>query len=55
MIDDLPDDVLREKGKPFRTSVSAEAFGIHNKKQAFTAPMYPKSDEIKKKLKERLD
>ncbi len=27
VIDDLPDEVLKEKGKPMRTSVSAEAFG----------------------------
>ncbi|CEM10229.1 unnamed protein product [Vitrella brassicaformis CCMP3155] len=34
-------------GKKPRTSVSAEAYGEFNKKQAFTAPVYPKTDEQK--------
>jgi cAMP-dependent protein kinase regulator len=55
VIDDLPDEVLREKAKPMRSSVSAEAFGVHNKKQQFKAPAYPKSEAVKKKLKDRLE
>jgi len=47
----LPDDVLKEKVKPMRTSVSAEAFGVYNKKQDFKAPSYPKSEAIREQLK----
>ena len=51
----MPDEVLKEKAKPMRTSVSAEAFGIHNKKKDFKAPSYPKSEVVKNKLKDRLE
>ena len=38
-----------------RISVSAEAFGKWNKKEDFKAPEYPKSEEVKKALKARLE
>lgn len=46
-IDDLPADLLAQKGKDMRTSVSAEAFGVFNKKDDFKAPNYPKSEAVK--------
>jgi cAMP-dependent protein kinase regulator len=38
-----------------RSSVSAEAFGVFNKKADFKAPSYPKSEEVREKLKKRLE
>jgi len=38
-----------------RQSVSAEAFGNWNKKEDFKAPVVPKTDAVKKALKDRLD
>ena len=38
-----------------RTSVSAEVFGKYNMKAAFVAKVIPKSQEIKDKIKERLE
>lgn len=38
-----------------RASVSAEAFGSWNKKEEFKAPFYPKSDQVKNALKQRLE
>ena len=46
MIEDLPAEELKKK-QNMRTSVSAEAFGKWNKKEDFTAPSYPKTDQIK--------
>ena len=55
--DDYDDEVVGElpqKGTPVdrkpRTSVSAEAFGSWNKKEAFEAPVIAKSDESKEKI-----
>ena len=38
-----------------RTSVSAEAFGVWNKKEEFKAPFYSKTEETKEALKNRLE
>ena len=38
-----------------RQSVSAEAFGNWNKKEDFKPPVHPKTDEVKKALKDRLE
>ena len=37
-----------------RAGVSAEVFGEHNKKEDFTPPVVPKSEETKEKLRTRL-
>ncbi len=37
-----------------RQSVSAEAFGVHNKKEDFVPPKVEKSAEAKKQIVERL-
>ena len=37
-----------------RTSVSAEAFGVHNKKEDFVPPVVKKSDETRRQISERL-
>lgn len=38
-----------------RTSVSAEAFGIYNKKDEFKPPVYPKAPQVRENLKKRLE
>lgn len=38
-----------------RTSVSAEAFGLWNKKGDFHPPSYPKTPQVKQSLKKRLE
>lgn len=48
-------EVLKSKLKQNRQSVSAEAFGLYNKKGDFKPPFYEKSDEIKDQLKKRLE
>lgn len=53
VVEDLPISVLQAK-KNMRTSVSAEAFGVHNKKEDFTPPVINKSEESKKEIAERL-
>lgn len=42
-------------GRGPRQSVSAEAFGNWNKKEDFKAPVIPKTDAVKKALKDRLE
>ena len=53
MVEDLPLSVLQAK-KNMRTSVSAEAFGIHNKKEDFTPPVIAKSEQTKSEISSRL-
>jgi len=52
----LPDDYKKPEAqmKGPRHSVSAEAYGTWNEKKAFTAPVHPKSDEQKERLKQTL-
>ena len=38
-----------------RTSVSAEVFGVFNKKDDFVAPKHPKTPQVKEALKNRLE
>jgi len=38
-----------------RTSVSAEAFGVYNKKGDFKPPSYPKTPEVQAQIKKRLN
>ncbi|KAF4735926.1 hypothetical protein FOZ63_008788, partial [Perkinsus olseni] len=55
-VDDLPANFLMpesQKGKT-RASVSAEAYGAWNVKQAFTAPVVPKSEEQKQRIRKIL-
>lgn len=50
VVAELPKIVPNLGGKPkARTSVSAEAFGKYNMKEAYTVKVVPKSDETKKK------
>ncbi len=53
-VDDLPIEQIQKKGKDMRTSVSAEAFGVHNKKGDFKPPSYPKTDQVKDQIRKRL-
>lgn len=50
--DDLVDeaDIVKPANKGMRTSVSAEAYGEWNKKEDFTPPVYPKTDDQKTRL-----
>jgi len=52
-VEDLPPpDAYKNKGP--RTSVSAEAYGVWNKRGDFTAPVYPKTDDQKKRIRDVL-
>ena len=53
MVDDLPAPSNRKQN--FRVSVSAEAFGSWNKKQLYHPRVIQKSDEIRRKIIERLE
>lgn len=52
-VDEIP-QTLQQKVPKFRTSVSAEAFGIFNKKVEFKPRVIPKDDNTKEEIKERL-
>eukprot|EP00347_Sterkiella_histriomuscorum_P002262 403368839 len=52
-VDDLPLPLINKNKGP-RSSVSAEAFGDWNKKEAFEAKVVPKSQETKDKIMTRL-
>jgi hypothetical protein len=51
-IDELPDKIVPPP--KFRKSVSAEAFGMYNKKGYFNVRTVSKDDETKEKIKERV-
>lgn len=53
-IDDLPEVAKAKMSGPGRQSVSAEAYGIFNKKSDFTARVIEKTDEVKQKIRTRL-
>jgi len=53
-VDELPEKVAKKAGQ-MRTSVSAEAFGIYNKKEDFKPIVIEKSDEVKLKIQKRLN
>lgn len=53
-IDDLPQVAKNKMSGPARTSVSAEAYGIFNKKSDFQPRVIEKSQEMKDKIKTRL-
>lgn len=53
-VEDIP-DVIPQKYPKFRTSVSAEAFGIFNKKVEFVARVIPKDIPTKNKIRDRLN
>ncbi len=53
-IDDLPQK-LKNKAKGPRSSVSAEAFGVWNKKEDFKPKVIAKSEEARQKILARLD
>lgn len=52
-LDEMPEHFKKPEGqmKTARASVSAEAYGAWNQKKAFTAPVHPKSDEQKARLR----
>lgn len=53
-VDDLPQPA-KTKATQQRTSVSAEAFGIYHKKGDFEPVVNEKSDEVKGKIRKRLE
>lgn len=50
-----PSNQRMQMAQRTRTSVSAEAFGKYNVKQAFKAKVIPKSEEVCKKIQQRLE
>ena len=53
-MEDLPDQLVNKHRGP-RSSVSAEAFGIWNKKSDFKPVVVPKSAEVKAALRKKLE
>lgn len=51
-VDELP--VVLSKDRKPRMSVSAEVFGAHNRREDYKPRVIPKSDETKKRIKERM-
>jgi cAMP-dependent protein kinase regulator len=51
----LPEKIENKYKKGPRGSVSAEAFGVHNKKGDFKAHVIPKSQETRNKIVARLN
>jgi cAMP-dependent protein kinase regulator len=51
----LPEKIENKYKKGPRGSVSAEAFGVHNKKGDFKANVIQKSDDTRKKIVARLN
>lgn len=54
LIEELPTKKTNLKDKNQRVSVSAEAYGNFNKKGNYKPRVVPKSDEQKKRIRERL-
>lgn len=55
--DDYVDEIQEEPqmvSRGPRSSVSAEAYGAWNKKQAFQAPVYPKNEDVKARIRQAL-
>jgi len=50
----LPQDLAKKKAKGPRASVSAEAFGVHNKKEDFKARIVPKDQSAKDAIMEKI-
>ena len=46
---------IENKYRKPRSSVSAEAFGVYNKKEEFKPIVIPKSEDTKKRIAERLN
>lgn len=53
-MDILPEDLVKKKAKGPRASVSAEAFGLHNKKENFKARVVPKDQSAKDAILEKI-
>ncbi|CAD8199388.1 unnamed protein product [Paramecium octaurelia] len=51
-VDELP--LPAKNAKTFRSSVSAEVFGVHNKKENFIPRVIPKTEEQKQQILEKL-
>lgn len=52
-VEELP-MASKAKTQKMRSSVSAEAYGVHNKKEDFVAPIVEKTDEVKNEIISRL-
>lgn len=50
----MPEDLAKKKAKGPRCSVSAEAFGLHNKKEDFKARIVPKDQDAKDAILEKI-
>jgi len=54
-VDVLPEQVAKQKTRGPRASVSAEAFGLHNKKEDFKARVVPKEQAAKDAIMEKIN
>lgn len=55
MVDILPEDLAKKRAKGPRCSVSAEAFGTYNKKEAWVAKVIEKSSEAKQAIRNKIE
>lgn len=53
-VDVLPEDLAKVKKKGPRASVSAEAFGSFNKKEAFVPKVIEKSETVKQAIMDKI-
>lgn len=53
-VDILPEDLAKKQAKGPRTSVSAEAFGMFNKKENFKPKVIQKSEEVKQAIMDKI-
>ncbi len=51
----MPEEIAKKKQRGPRSSVSAEAFGVYNKKEAFVPKLVPKSAEAKAAIMEKIE
>lgn len=54
-VEDLKEVIAKKKNKGPRVSVSAEAYGMWNKKEAFKARVIPKGEDSKTAIREKLN
>lgn len=54
-VEDLQEVIAKKKNKGPRVSVSAEAYGMWNRKEDFKAKVITKTEESKKAIREKLN
>ena len=53
-VDILPEQIAKKQARGPRQSVSAEVFGVYNKKEAFVPKVIAKSDDVKNQINDKM-